>query len=194
MPSSDEEQKDKFLFCKGSNSYKYADSNIREDELHSHGINKIVDIEKTKAIDLLTEKFDFEKLELCQNSNLHYLGESFLVKIDYFSAYIVKGKCQKRKAFLNVQSMQVSNKLWEIFTVNNRKINHGSAELNWICSNGLLAINAGWLPLYKKTYFKDAIVLFDGICEMNCKGLKKYYIDVKVFKRKNLLPENYWSF
>ena len=143
MPSSDEEQKDKFLFCKGSNSYKYADSNIREDELHSHGINKIVDIEKTKAIDLLTEKFDFEKLELCQNSNLHYLGESFLVKIDYFSAYIVKGKCQKRKAFLNVQSMQVSNKLWEIFTVNNRKINHGSAELNWICSNGLLAINAG---------------------------------------------------
>ena len=46
MPSSDEEQEDKFLFCKGSNSYKYADSNIREDELHSRGIKKIVDIEK----------------------------------------------------------------------------------------------------------------------------------------------------
>ena len=99
MPSSDEEQKDKFLFCKGSNSYKYADSNIREDELHSHGINKIVDIEKTKAIDLLTEKFDFEKLELCQNSNLHYLGESFLVKIDYFSAILSKVSVKRERHF-----------------------------------------------------------------------------------------------
>ena len=67
MSSSDEEQDNKFLFRKGSNSYKYADLDISEDELYSHGISKNVDIEKTKAIDLLTEKFDFEKLALCQN-------------------------------------------------------------------------------------------------------------------------------
>ena len=67
MSSSDEEQDNKFLFRKGSNYYKYADLDISEDELHSHGISKNIDIEKTKAIDLLTEKFDFEKLALCQN-------------------------------------------------------------------------------------------------------------------------------
>ena len=67
VSSSDEEQDNKFLFRKGSNYYKYADLDISEDELYSHGISKNVDIEKTKAIDLLTEKFDFEKLALCQN-------------------------------------------------------------------------------------------------------------------------------
>ena len=67
--------------------------------LYSHGISKNVGIETTKVIDLLTGKFDFEQLELDQNSNLYYLGEPFLVKIDYFSAYIVKCECQKRKAF-----------------------------------------------------------------------------------------------
>ena len=39
--------------------------------------------------------------------------------------------------------MQVIKKLWDMFTVINRKINRSSAELNWICSNGLLVINAG---------------------------------------------------
>ena len=108
-----------------------------------HGISKNVDIEKTKVIDLLTGKFDFEKLELCQNSKLDYLGESFLLKIDSLSTYIVKGKYQKRNTFLNAKSMQVSNKLWDIFAVINRKINHSSAELSWTCSNGLLARNTG---------------------------------------------------
>ena len=119
-------------------------------------------LKKLRLLTYCLEKSDFEKLELCQNSNLHYLGEPFLVKVDYFSVYIVKGKCHKRKTFLNVQSMQVSDKLWDLFTVINRKISHSSAELNWICSNGLLAIKAGRLLLYKITYFKDVIVLFDG--------------------------------
>ena len=87
--------------------------------------------------------------------------------------------------------MQVSDKLWDLFTVINRKISHSSAELNWICSNGLLAIKAGRLLLYKITYFKDVIVLFDGMREVNCKALKKYCIEVKVCKGKILLPENY---
>ena len=87
--------------------------------------------------------------------------------------------------------MQVTDKLWDLFAVINRKISHSSAELNWICSNGLLAIKAGRLLLYKITYFKDVIVLFDGMREVNCKALKKYYIDGKVCKGNILLPENY---
>ena len=45
MSSSDQEQDNKFLFCKGSNSYKYADLDTSEDELYWHGISKNVDIE-----------------------------------------------------------------------------------------------------------------------------------------------------
>ena len=54
MSSSDGEQDNKFLFCKESNCYKYAYLNINEDEFYLHGISKNVDIEKTKAINLLT--------------------------------------------------------------------------------------------------------------------------------------------
>ena len=46
MSYSDEEQDKTFLFCKGSNSYRYADLDISEDELYLHGISKNVDIEK----------------------------------------------------------------------------------------------------------------------------------------------------
>ena len=50
--------------------------------------------------------------------------------------------------------MQVRDTSWDIFAVINRKINHYSAELNWIYSNGLLLINTGQLLLYKITYLK----------------------------------------
>lgn len=69
--------------------------------------------------------------------------------------------------------MQVRDKSWGIFAVINRKINDYSAELNWICSNGLLPINAGQLPLYEITYFKDVIVLFDGICNWELQRVKE---------------------
>ena len=54
---------------------------------------KKIDIEKNEAIDLLTEKIDFDSLELCDNYNLHYNNRLFLVKIDHFSGYRVTGTC-----------------------------------------------------------------------------------------------------
>ena len=70
----------KFLFCRGNESHKYVDLNIRKDELYSNGISDKVNIEKTEAVDLLTGKFNFDGLVLCENFNLHYYHEPFLVK------------------------------------------------------------------------------------------------------------------
>ena len=92
------EEKLQFLFSK--HNYKYFDLEINEENLFSHGISKKIDIEKNEAIDLLTEKIDFDSLELCDNYNLHYNNQPFLVKIDYFSGYRVTGLCQKKKNFL----------------------------------------------------------------------------------------------
>ena len=44
--------------------------------------------------------------------------------------------------------------------------------LNWLFCNGLIRIKAGRIRTYKTIYFKDVKVLFDGVREVNCKGLR----------------------
>ena len=78
------EQKPQFLFSK--DNYKYFDLEINEENLFSRGIRKKIDVEKNEAIDLLTEIIDFDSLELCDNLNLHYNNQPFLVKIDHFQS------------------------------------------------------------------------------------------------------------
>ena len=84
-----------FLFCKGESSYKYVDRDINDEELYSNGIADRISIPKIDAIDLLTEKVDFNEIDLCPNFNLHYCDKPFIIKLDHFSGYIVKGICQK---------------------------------------------------------------------------------------------------
>ena len=93
------EEKPQLLFSK--DNYKYFDLEINEGNLFSRGISKITDIEKNEAIDLLTEKIDLDSLKLCDNLNLHYNNQPFLVKIDHFSVYRVTGICQKKFFFGN---------------------------------------------------------------------------------------------
>ena len=88
---------EKIVFSFSEDNYKYVDLEINEENLFSRGISKKIDIEKNEAINLLTKKIDFNSLELCDNLNLHYNGQPFLVKIDHFSVYRVTGVCQKRK-------------------------------------------------------------------------------------------------
>ena len=51
---------------------KYVDLEINEENLFSCRIGKKIDIEKNEAIDLLTEKIDFDSLVLSDSLNLHY--------------------------------------------------------------------------------------------------------------------------
>ena len=95
------EEKIEFLF--GEDNYNYVDLEINEENLFSHGISKKTDIQKNEVMDLLTEKIDFNSLELCDNLNLHYNGRLFLAKIDHFLAYRVTGVCQKRKKILVIK-------------------------------------------------------------------------------------------
>ena len=81
-----------------------------------------------------------------------------------------------------------------IFLIFNNKLNRNDEIFNWLCSNGLIRIKAGRIPTYKTTYFKDVKVPFDGVREVNCNGLKKYYVDKRVCEGKMLLPEDYCSF
>ena len=64
------EERPQFLFSK--DNYKYVDLEINEENLFSCRIGKKIDIEKNEAIDLLTEKIDFDSLVLSDSLNLHY--------------------------------------------------------------------------------------------------------------------------
>ena len=81
-----------------------------------------------------------------------------------------------------------------IFHVINKRVNRNAEKFNWVCSSGLIRIKARRIPTYKTTYFKDVKVLFDGVHQVNCNGLKKYYVDAWVCKGKMLLLENDCSF
>ena len=109
---------------------------------------------------------------MCANFKLHYCEEPFIVKLDHFSGYIVKGICQKRDQFLIIQSDIMRNMLDKIFLVINSKLNRNAKKLNWLSCNGLIRIKAGRIRTYKTIYFKDVKVLFDGVREVNCKGLR----------------------
>ena len=78
------EEEPQFFFSK--NNYKYFDLEINEENWLSREIGKKNYIEKNEVIDLLTKKIDFNSLELCDNLNLNYNRQPFLVKIDHFLA------------------------------------------------------------------------------------------------------------
>ena len=89
---------------------------INEENLFSHGISKNIDIEKNEAIDLLTERIDLNSLELCDNLNLYYNNQPFLVKIAnrFFSVQSNWSLSKKGKKIV-VESDAVKRLLSEIF-------------------------------------------------------------------------------
>ena len=58
---------EKLQFLISRDNYKYFYWEINEKNSFSRGISKKTNIEKKEAIDLLTEKIDFDSLELCDN-------------------------------------------------------------------------------------------------------------------------------
>ena len=94
------EGKLQFLFSK--DNYKYFDLEINKENIFSRGISQKTDIVKMKqneAIDLLTEKIEFDSFELCDNLNLHYSNQLFFLKKDHFSGYRVTGIFQEKIFF-----------------------------------------------------------------------------------------------
>ena len=182
------EEKLQFLFSK--DNYKYFDLDINDEHLFSRGISKKIDIEKNEAIDLLTEKIDFDSLKLCDNYNLHYNNWPFLVKIDHFARYKVTGISQKKKNFLVIESDPVQRLLSEVF----HRIEAAVEKQNFVkllCSLGVMQIDGRRLSLGKITYFKDAIILIDGLSEVIFHDFNKLFINAPICCGKVLLPSSF---
>ena len=63
--------------------------------------------------------------------------------------------------------------------------------VNLFCSSGTIQIDRRRLPLGKITYFKDVIVLFDGLDEIVCHDYNKFFINTCICSRKVLLPSSF---
>ena len=63
--------------------------------------------------------------------------------------------------------------------------------VNLVCSSGIIQIGGRRLPLEKITYFKDVIILFDGLDEFVCHDYNKFFINAQIFSGKVLLPSSF---
>ena len=63
--------------------------------------------------------------------------------------------------------------------------------VNLFCSSGIIEIDGRRLPLGKLTYFKDVIILFDGLDEVVCHDYNKFFINAHIFSGKVLLPSSF---
>ena len=84
---------------------------------------------------------------MCANFSLHYCDEPFIVKLDNFSGFAVKGICQKRDKFSIVQLVIIRNMLDKIFCTIANRVNRNAVKFNWLCSSALIRINSGRIPI-----------------------------------------------
>ena len=63
--------------------------------------------------------------------------------------------------------------------------------VNLFCSSGIIEIDGRRLPLGKLTYFKDVIILFDGLDEVVCHDYNKFFINACICSGKVLLPSSF---
>ena len=129
-------------------------------------------------------------MELCDKLNLHCNNQPFLVKIDNFSGYRVTGTCHKKKNFLVIESDPVRTLLSKIFY----RIEDAVEKLNFVnlfCSLGVIQVDGRRLTLAKITYFKDVIILFDGLDEVVCHDYNKLFINARICSGKVLLPSSF---
>ena len=79
--------------------------------------------------------------------SLHYCDEPFIVKLDHFSGFAVKGIRQKRDQFSIVQLDIRRNMLDKLFYAFTNSVNRNAVKFNWLCSSALIRINSGRIPI-----------------------------------------------
>ena len=63
--------------------------------------------------------------------------------------------------------------------------------VNLFCSADLIQIDGRRLLLGKITYFKDIVILFDGLDEVVCHDYNKFAINARICCGKVLLPSSF---
>ena len=95
----------------------------------------------------------------------------------------------KKKKILVIESDPVQRLLAEMFYRT-----EAAVEINLVnlfCSPEVVQIDGRRLSLEKITYFKDFIILFDGLDEVVCHDYNKFFINACIYSGKVLLPSSF---
>ena len=65
--------------------------------------------------------------------------------------------------------------------------------VNLFCSSGIIQIDERRLALRKIIYFKDVIIVFDGLDEVVCHDYNKFFINARICSGKVLLPITHFN-
>ena len=95
----------------------------------------------------------------------------------------------KKKKILVIESDPVQRLLSEIFYRIEAAVEKNLVNL--FCSPEVAQIDGRRLPLGKITYFKDVIILFDGLDEVVCHDYNKFFINTRICSGKVLRPSSF---
>ena len=102
---------------------------------------------------------------------------------------MIKGRHRARNTYLESHSDGVTQALWKINHELQSMINQKSKINNHLLDNMLFRINAGHLPLTKITCFRDLVLCYDKVEEVDYRGKKRYCINARVTSGQVLLPK-----
>ena len=95
----------------------------------------------------------------------------------------------KKKKILVIESDPVQRLLSEFFYRIEAAVEKNL--VNPFCSPEVVQIDGRRLPLGKITYFKDVIILFDGLDEVVCHDYNKFFINACICSGKVLLRSSF---
>ena len=95
----------------------------------------------------------------------------------------------KKKKILVIESDPVQRLLAETFYRTEPAVEINLVNL--FCSPEVVQIDGRRLSLEKITYFKDFIILFDGLDEVVCHDYNKFFINACIYSGKVLLPSSF---
>ena len=97
----------------------------------------------------------------------------------------------KNNFFLVIESEPIERLLLEIFYRIQTAVEKEEDFVSLFCSSGIIQIDGRRLLLGKITYFKDVIILFNGLSEVISHDYKKFFSNACICSNKVLLPSSF---
>ena len=102
------------------------------------------------------------------------------------AANVIKGHHLKRRIYLQIMSIGLSDLIWRVFTTIMNLTKEKSKKLNFFVNLVLVSINCNMrLPLDKITYFDDVIIRFNCVDKIVYREKTHYFVDAYVCKKQN---------
>ena len=143
-------------------------------------------VKKYPLIDLL--KFDYRKVRLDEKFEIYYDNGPCEIYMKNVAANIIQGHHLKRKVYLQIISIGLSDLIWKVLATIMNVANKKNKTLNFLANPILVSINCNLkLLLNKINYFDHIIIWFNCVDKIVYRGKSCYFVDAYFCKSKIML-------